>query len=176
MPRNVFLRSLLIFVWATTLLLLIVFSISKLCGQVPGSTGRTTAPGTAGTFTFILGIGTINCSGSPCNQTSSTVSPGSQAVSGTLTFNASHDAALNIGGASGGGAGVVEVSCDSGSTWITIAIGSGSIGSPTMSYPPSTCSGPTNLNTLLFRSTISGAGGGGFNMVLQSSSQVVITW
>lgn len=148
-------------------------------GQVVGATGRTTSGG-SGTFLYTYGLSgltTITCSGSTCSNTSSNVSPGSQVVFGTLTFNSTHDLAVTIGGASGGGAGLLQVSCNGGSTWLTVAIGSGSIpGGVSYSYPTPTCTGVTNLNTLLFRLNLSGGGSSSFNMTDQPPASVTISW
>jgi len=146
--------------------------------QVPGAPGRTTAPGGASTSTFSLApLGTLTCSGMTCSATSSSISPTTQSVSGTLAFNSTHDATVTIGGSTGGGAGVLEVSCDGGSTWLGIAVGSGSVVPPvSYSYATPHCSGVTNLDTLLFRTTLSGGGGSGFNMSFATPSSVTISW
>ena len=143
--------------------------------QAVGATGRTTS-GAANTFVYSLTLGTITCSGMTCSYTSGTISPGSHSVSGTLAFNSTHDASMTIGGSVGSGTGQVQVSCDSGSTWNTIAGGSGSVGSVTYFYPTPHCSGVTNLNTIEFREFLGGGGTAGFNMALTSPSQVTISW
>ena len=75
------------------------------------------------------------------------------------------------------GTGQVQVSCDSGSTWNTIAGGSGSVSSGiTYFYPTPHCTGVTNLNTLQFREFLGGGGAAGFNMQFTTSSQVTISW
>jgi hypothetical protein len=147
--------------------------------QAVGATGRTTSSGTStSTSTFSLtALGTITCSGMTCSYTSGTISPSSQVVSGTLAFNSTHDASMTIGGTSGGGTGQVQVSCDGGSTWNAIAIGSGSVGSAvSYTYPTPHCTGVTNLNTLEFREFLGGGGTTGFTMALTSPSQVTISW
>ena len=94
-----------------------------------------------------------------------------------MTFNASHDLTVNLGGAYGGGAGTLQVSCNGGSTYLTIATGSGSIGSSIgYSYSTQSCTGVTNLNTLLFRTILSGGGDSSFNMQIYSPSSVTISW
>lgn len=157
--------------------LVFLFSVS-LAAQVPGAPGRTTgASNSTYSSQFSPGLGTITCSGSTCSFTSSSVSPSSQVVSGNLHFNSTHDANFNLGGAFGGGTGQMQVSCDGGSTWIPIANGSGSVGGGmTISYPTPVCSGPTNLNTLLFRAILGGGGDSFFNMSFESPSSVTITW
>ena len=160
----------------------LVFSMAAGCAdaafaQAVGSSGRTTgAHNNGGTYVYSLTLGTITCSGTTCSYTSGTASPGSQAVSGTLAFNSSHDASMTIGGSVGSGTGQVQVSCDSGSTWNTIAGGSGSVGSVTYFYPTPHCTGVTNLNTLEFREFLGGGGTTGFNMALTSPSAVTISW
>ena len=153
---------------------------SSLAAQVAGAPGRTTAAfgGSHGSSSFLLsGLSPITCSGATCSNTSSTVSPGSQVMSGTLTFNASHDLNVSIGGAYGGGAGLFQVSCNGGSTYLTIATGSGSIGSSVgYSYAPPSCTGVTNLNTLLFRTQLSGGGATNFNMSITPPSSFTIAW
>ena len=145
--------------------------------QTVGASGRTTSTGGTSTSSFSLtALGTITCSGMTCSYTSGTISPSSQSVSGTLTFNSSHDASMTIGGSVGSGTGQVQVSCDSGSTWNTIAGGSGSVGSVTYFYPTPHCTGVTNLNTLEFREFLGGGGTTGFNMALTSPSAVTISW
>ena len=158
-------------------LMVMLFSVS-LAAQVPGATGRTTGSrNNVHNFQFSLGLGTITCSGSTCSDTSSSVSPSSQVVSGNLHFNATHDVNFGLGGAFGGGTGQTQVSCDGGSTWMPIANGSGAVGSGiTLSYPTPVCSGPTNLNTILFRAILGGGGASSFNMTFESPSSVTITW
>ena len=157
---------------------LLLLCAGMLAAQVPGAPGRTTgARGNTHFYQFSPGLGTINCSGATCTFTSGSVSPGSQVVSGNLTFNASHDADFSLGGAFGSGTGQMQVSCDGGSTWMTLAEGNGSVGGGvTYSYPTPVCSGPTNLNTLLFRSFLGGGGASSFNMSFQSPSSVTISW
>jgi hypothetical protein len=145
--------------------------------QVPGAPGRTTSPGSTSTSFYTPSLGTITCSGTTCTYTSGTVSPSSQAVSGTLAFNSSQDAGFTVGGPMGGGAGQMQVSCDGGTTWLPLAVGSGSIGgSVSYYYPTSHCTGVTNLNSLQFRSYLTGGGGTGFNMSFTAPSSVTITW
>jgi len=158
--------------------LLLLLCCASVLAQVPGSPGRTTSGGNnTHTFTFSPGLGTITCSGSTCSDTSGSVSPGSQVVSGNLTFNASHDADFSLGGAFGSGTGQMQVSCNGGSTWMTLAEGNGSVGGGlTYGYPTPVCSGPTNLNTLLFRSFLGGGGASSFNMSFESPSSVAISW
>lgn len=158
-------------------ILILLFSVS-LVAQVPGAPGRTTgARNVGGSASFSPGLGTITCSGSTCSFTSGSVSPSSQAVSGNLNFNSTHDASFSLGGSSGSGTGQMQVSCDGGSTWMTLAGGNGSVGGGlTYSYPTPVCSGPTNLNTLLFRSFLGGGGASSFNMSFQSPSSVIISW
>jgi hypothetical protein len=157
--------------------MVLLFSVS-LAAQVPGATGRTTGSrNNVHSFQFSPGLGTITCSGSTCSDTSSSVSPSSQVVSGNLHFNAIHDAGFGLGGAFGGGTGQMQVSCNGGSTWMPIASGSGSVGgSVTISYATPVCSGPTNLNTILFRAILGGGGDFSFNMSFESPSSVTITW
>ena len=147
--------------------------------QVVGAAGRTTgANNSGGIYVFPLTLGTISCSGTTCTATSITVTPPSQVVSGLLVFNSSHDPNFTVGGASGGGAGQMQVSCDGGSTWMATAVGSGSTGFATSyNYPPASCTGPTNLNTLQFRLYLTGGGGtSSFNMTFTSPSSVTISW
>ena len=81
---------------------LLLLCAGMLAAQVPGAPGRTTgARGNTHFYQFSPGLGTINCSGATCTFTSGSVSPGSQVVSGNLTFNASHDADFSLGGAFG---------------------------------------------------------------------------
>jgi hypothetical protein len=157
--------------------LVFLFSVS-LAAQVPGATGRTTgANNSTHSVQFSPGLGTITCNGSTCTFTSSSVSPSSQAVSGNLHFNSTHDTGFNLGGAFGSGTGQMQVSCDGGSTWTTIAVGSGSVGGGvTFSYATPVCSGVSNLNTLLFRAFLGGGGATSFNMSFESPSSVTITW
>lgn len=160
------------------LAMLLLVCSAMLAAQVPGAPGRTTGPsGNTHSFYFSPGLGTITCSGSTCTFTSSSVSPSSQVVSGNLHFSSSHDANFNLGVAFGSGTGQMQVSCNGGSTWMTLAEGSGVVsGGITYSYPPHVCSGPTNLNTLLFRSFLGGGGASSFNMSFESPSSVAITW
>lgn len=159
------------------LALCLVLAAASLTAQVPGAPGRTTGPKGGGTFSFSIGFGAISCSGSTCSDTSGTVSPGSQVVSGPITFNAAHNAALSLGGLFGGGAGLMEVSCDGGSTWLTTVSASGTVGGViTYMYPPPSCTGPTNLNTLLFRAVLGGGGASSFNMTFDPPTSVLISW
>ena len=69
----------------------------------------------------------------------------------------------------------MQVSCDGGSTWMPRVNGSGSVGGGmTISYPTPVCSGPTNLNTLLFRAILGGGGDSSFNMSFESPSSVTL--
>lgn len=147
--------------------------------QVPGAPGRTTGANGLISVIYSPGLGTITCSGTTCSTTSSSVSPSSHSAAGVLSFNASHDANFTVGGTAGGGTGQLQVSCDGGSTWNAIVIGSGSVGGGAVSYAyvPYHCSGVTNLDTLLFRSILGGGGTtSAFNMLFTSPSSVVIAW
>lgn len=147
--------------------------------QQGGAGGRTTGASGSGShsFTFGPGLGTITCSGTSCSATSGSVSPSSVSVTGNLHFTSTHDANFTIGGPAGGGTGQFQVSCDSGSTWFSIAIGNGNIPNPvTYTYPTPVCSGPTNLNTLLFRAILGGGGPSTINEMFTSPSSVTVTW
>lgn len=157
---------------------LLLLCAGTLAAQVPGAPGRTTgAQGNTHFYQFSPGLGTISCTGTSCTSTSGSVSPGSQVVFSNLTFTSTHDAVFNLGGAFGGGAGQIQVSCNGGSTWMTIASGGGGVGvGVTYGYSTPVCSGPTNLNTLLFRSLLGGGGDSSLNMSFQSPSSVTIGW
>jgi hypothetical protein len=161
------------------LLAVLLFSAS-LVAQVPGGSGRTTgaqAGGSGSSTTFSPGLGTITCTGTTCTDTSSTVSPSSRAVSGNLTFVSTHDATFSVGGSSGGGTGQLQVSCNGGTSWMSIATGSGSVGgSVTYGYSAPVCSGVSNLDALQFRSILGGGGASGFNMSFTAPSTVTISW
>jgi hypothetical protein len=149
--------------------------------QVNGAPGRVTGnTGSHGNFVFASGGHTITCS-SGCSASpysSLTFSPTSQVVSGNLTFSSSHDDSGSIGGSTGGGSGLFQVSCDGGSSWITIDGGSATLPTTSMTWTYNTpsCTGPTNLNTLQFRMVVSGGGDASFNMSASSPSNVTITW
>ncbi len=147
--------------------------------QQGGAGGRTTGASGSGShsLTYSPGLGTINCSGTSCSAVSGNVSPGSQSVTGTLHFVTTQDAVFTIFGASGGGSGIFQVSCDGGSTWLNIASASRTIGDPpSFNYPTLSCSGPTNLNTLLFRSLLAGGGFDTVNETFTAPSSVTVTW
>jgi len=94
-----------------------------------------------------------------------------------VAFTTTHDAGVTAGGSSGGGVGQLEVSCNGGSTWITLTTASDTIGgSISYSYNVPICSGVTNLDTLLFRAVLSGGGVTGFNMSFTAPSSVIINW
>ena len=162
------------------LALVFILSCLSAIAQQGGAGGRTTGASGSGSqsLTYNPGLGTINCSGTSCFAVSGTVSPGSQSVTGTLHFITTHDAGFTIGGASGGGAGLFQVSCDGGSTWLSPAGGSATIGggAPAYNYPTPTCTGPTNLNTLLFRSLLGGGGPTTVNETFTAPSSVTVTW
>jgi hypothetical protein len=158
--------------------LLLLICCASVLAQVPGAPGRTTGPGNSThSFDFSPGLGTITCSGSTCSFTSSSVSPSSQVAFGNLHFSSTTDASFNVGGAFGSGTGQMQVSCNGGTTWMTIAEGTGIVGGG-VSYGYSTpvCSGVSNLNTLLFRAFLGGGGASSFNMSFESPSSVHITW
>ena len=161
--------------------LALVISV-PIAAQVVGATGRTSgSSGAGGAYSSVFSLSGITspltCTGASCSNTSATVSPGSKVSFGTITFNSSQDLSVSMGGLYGGGAGIVQVSCDGGSTYLTIAEGTGSIGSSvTYTYPPARCTGVTNLNTLKFRTTLGGGGSTSFNMSISPSSSVVIAW
>jgi hypothetical protein len=158
--------------------LLPLFCCASLLAQVPGAPGRTTGPGNSThSVYFSPGLGTITCSGSSCSYTSGSVSPSSQVAFGNLHFTSTHDADFNLGGAYGSGTGQMQVSCNGGATWMTIAEGSGSVGGAVAySYSTPVCSGVSNLNTLLFRAFLGGGGASSFNMSFESPSSVTISW
>ncbi len=141
--------------------------------------GRTTG-GSIGvhSFSYSPGLSAATCSGTTCNGSQGPVSPGSQAVSGTLHFASSHDASGSIGGSTGGGTGLFQVSCDGGSTWVTIVNGAATLPTTGMSitYISPTCTGPSNTSTLQFRAMVAGGGASGYNESFTPSSQVTITW
>lgn len=161
------------------LFLLLALALPVAAQQAGGGSGRTTGATGSGvhSFTFSPGLGTITCSGTSCSATSGSVSPSSVSVTGNLHFTSTHDANFTIGGPAGGGTGQFQVSCDSGSTWFSIAIGNGNIPNPvTYTYPTPVCSGPTNLNTLLFRAILGGGGPSTINEMFTSPSSVTVTW
>jgi hypothetical protein len=161
--------------------LILAFQCGSAYSQANGAPGRVTGNnGSHGTFSFSSGGVSVSCN-SDCPSSpysSSTVSPTSQVVSGTLQFSTSHDDSGSIGGGAGSGNGLFQVSCDGGSTWISIDNGSATLPTTTMtfSFMTPTCSGPSNLNTLLFKMVVAGGGTGSFNMNASSPSTTTITW
>jgi len=149
--------------------------------QTSGAPGRVTGGVQRhGTISFGIGSLTVSCnSGCPNpSYTDGPISPSSQTVSGTLHFSTTTDASGTIGGSAGGGTAQAQVSCDGGTTWNSIAIGSATLPTTSMSwsYPTPTCSGPTNANTLQFRILIGGGGSPTFNMNATAPSTVTISW
>ena len=160
------------------LVLMLAFA-TLLAAQVPGAPGRTTGAHNLGSNSVVFppAIGPLNCSGTVCTATSGTTSPDSHVVSGTISFTASKDAFLSFSGLEGGGGGQFQFSCDGGSSWGEIAVGSDSSGQPvTYVYPPAQCTGPTNLNTIQFRSVLGGGGALPVTMLFDSPTSVVISW
>jgi len=150
-----------------------------LCQVGGNGSGRTTgARGVSGTsIVFYPSIATINCTGTTCTANSGTVSPGSHVVSGPILFTPSADANFTFSGLEGGGAGQLEYSCDGGSTWSGIAAGMGVSGNPvSYSYHGTSCTGPTNLNTVLVRTNLSGGGALPVTMSFLGSSSITISW
>ena len=152
-----------------------------LIGQTVGSSGRVTGNlALHGSVNFTTSGLSVSCSsGCPLSSyTAGPISPSSQVAGGVITFTASHDASGTIGGASGGGAAQVQVSCNGGTTWLPFASGTATLPTLSMSwtYPVPSCTGPTNLNTLLFRITLGGGGSPSFNMTATANSQVTISW
>jgi len=169
------------FITTLVVALLLVFQPVAAISQANGAPGRVTGNRTGhGTVVFATGGLSVSCNtGCPASPYSSgTISPSSQVASGSISFASSHDDSGNIGGSSGGGSGLFQVSCDGGSSWITIDSGSATLPTTSMSFSFSTpnCSGPTNLNTLLFKVVVAGGGPGAFNMNMNSPSNVTITW
>jgi hypothetical protein len=150
----------------------------------PGVTAGTTIStsgggggGGGGSYSFAPGLGTINCTGSTCTFTSGNKSPGSQVVTGDIIVSVSSDASFSNSGSHGGGAGVMQVSADAGSTWSTLAEAGGSVGGAVnYTYFAQAFSGITNLNTLLVRSLLSGSGDSSLSMSFTAPSLVTITW
>jgi hypothetical protein len=149
--------------------------------QTSGASGRVTGGVQRhGRISFGIGSLTVNCN-SGCPNPSyidGPISPSSQTVSGTLHFSTTTDASGGIGGSVGGGTGQAQVSCDGGITWNSIAVGTATLPTTSMSwsYPTPTCSGPSNANTLQFRIFIGGGGSPSFNMNATAPSTVTISW
>jgi hypothetical protein len=144
-----------------------------------GSSGPTQPNG--GTVSFSSGAAVASCTGSssqPCVTSTAAVSPSqATAVTGGLGITASNDQNLSAPSL-GSGYGELQVSCDSGTTWQTLAICSKTSGGQTScSLPTVSCSGVAHTNALKFQTLVNGTALlGSFSMSYTPSSSVTVQW
>jgi hypothetical protein len=163
------------------ILVCFLFFFESIIAQQAGAPGRTTGNlavhGSASITTSSL---TLSCTGSTActaGVTSGSITGPNQIAGGVLHFTATTDGNGTVGGASGGGAGQLVVTCNGGSPQaLTTATYTLPTTTASMAYPNPTCTGVTNLNQLSFYSTLSGSGGSGFNMAFTPSSSISITY